>query len=208
VLPHPSERKRRQITLASPQSHPFTVAIEAKSRTIVGNRFRKGWVMDFSFAAIIGLVTAIWGGMPADADANPKSLIEAIYSQPATEAEALTADDVYSTRLQGLFAGYFRNQDTTILTASGEAPPINLIPFDPLSLVASSGQVEISEPLMGDRQATITVDIERDSGSSQLSLFLIEQDDGWRIDDIASFDAGGQPWLLSWILRYDPPIGG
>lgn len=164
--------------------------------------------MDFSLAAVIGLVAALWGGMPANADANPRSLIEAVYSQPATEAEALTPEQVYSNRLQRLFADYFRNQEATVLATSEDPPPIDLIPFDPLSLVASSGAVAISDPVMGDRQATITVDIEREAGPSQLSLFLVEQDDGWRIDDIASFDADGQPWLLSWILRYDPPLGG
>ena len=163
--------------------------------------------MEFSLPAVIGLVSVLWGGMPAAVDATPQGLIEAVYAQPAAE-RSLQAEDVYSDRLQDQFGIYFANQDATLLTAADITPPIDLVPFDPLSLLASAGPVVISEPVVTGRQATATVTVEKGTGPAQLSLFLVEQDNGWRIDDIASFDAGGQPWLLSWLLRYDPPIGG
>lgn len=163
--------------------------------------------MDFSFASVIGLVSVLWGGSPAAVDATPQGLIEAVYAQPGDE-RSLQPDEVYSDRLQDQLATYFANQQATLVASTDASPPIDLVPFDPLSLLASTGPVTISAPVISGRQATTTVNIETGTGPSQLSLFMVEQDNGWRIDDIASFNADGQPWLLSWILRYDPPMGG
>ena len=163
--------------------------------------------MDFSLPAAIGLVTTLLGGTPAAVDATPKSLIEALYAQPIAETN-LAPSDVYSTRLQTLFADYARNQQATLVAASDAAPPIELIPLDPLTLLSASGPVTLSEPVVDGHQALATVSMTAETGPKQMSLFMVEQTDGWRIDDIASFSSDGQPWLLSWVLRYDPPIDG
>ena len=162
--------------------------------------------MDFNWPAIVGLVSWLWGGVPADIGNSPQSLLEAIYNPPATAESTLTADEVYSDRLQTLFASYFAEEQTILASTAGEPPPINLIPFDPLSLVTAPGDVSISVPVVTGAQATATVGFTGEDGPVQLSLFMIEQQDGWRIDDVASFNANGQQWLLSWILRYDPPM--
>ena len=163
--------------------------------------------MDFSLPAAIGLVTTLLGGTPAAIDATPKSLVEALYAQPIAET-ALAPADVYSTRLQTLFADYVHNQQAMLIAASDAPPPIELIPFDPLTLLSASGPVTLSEPVVDGQQALAIVSMSTHAGPTQLSLFLVEQADGWRIDDVASFSGGGQPWLLSWVLRYDPPIDG
>jgi hypothetical protein len=38
---------------------------------------------------------------------------------------------------------------------------------------------------------------------SLLSLALVKEADGWKVDDIASLGEG-ENWLLSWLLQYDP----
>ncbi|MBU1174324.1 MAG: hypothetical protein KKH72_02895 [Alphaproteobacteria bacterium] len=164
--------------------------------------------MDFGLPMVFGLFATLWGGAPADYDATPKQLLVAVYAPPVVVGKELAPEDIYSDRLQALFDGYFSNEQTLFAAAGNVEPPINLIPFDPLSLVIESGSIAISEPVVSGHQATATVSVTKNGGTSQLSLFLIEQAEGWRIDDIASFDAEGQPWLLSWILRYDPPMDG
>lgn len=160
--------------------------------------------MDLSWPAIIGLMSTLWGGVPADADATPKGLLEAIYSARAQAERTITEADIYSDQLMLLFAEYHAEQQVTLASSSEVAPPVDLIPFDPLSATLPPRNLVISEPVVLNSQATATVSFEKGSMPVQLSIFMVEQSQGWRIDDVASFDANGQPWLLSWLLRYDP----
>ena len=38
---------------------------------------------------------------------------------------------------------------------------------------------------------------------SLISVAMVREADGWKVDDVASL-AGSQNWLLSWLLQYDP----
>jgi hypothetical protein len=164
----------------------------------------KTLIMDFSLPAIIGLATSLLGGAPAPYDSTPATLLATLYAASAGVEKPLTADDVYSDRLQTLFLEHEIDSQITLASTDDIAPPVDLEPFDPLSLATAPQPVAISEPVVHGRQATATVTFDNASGPVQLSVFMIEQSEGWRIDDIASFDADGQPWLLSLLLSEDP----
>ena len=162
--------------------------------------------MDFSWPAIAGAVSSLWGVLPAADINDPRAFLDALYApQPGAE-RVLTADDVYSDRLETLFDDYAAHE-TTIQIASTEAPPpVDLEPFDPVSVIAASGPARISEPVIDNHRATAVVSFGTGNDARQLNLFLVEQDDGWRIDDVASTGSDGNPWLLSYLLRYDPQL--
>ncbi len=161
--------------------------------------------MDFSWPAIVGLISALWGGTPAaDFDSTPKSLLEAVYRQSPAIERTLSDTDIYSERLQNLFYHYNAEQNLILTSAAADPVPVDLLAFDPLSTETATENVVISEPVVRDDQATATVSFEKDGKPVQLSFYLVAENDKWRIDDIAAFGDGGQPWLLSWLLRYDP----
>lgn len=160
--------------------------------------------MDFSIPAIIGFATSLLGATPAPYDSTPADLLAAIYQAPAGIEKPLTADDIYSDRLQSLFLEHEIDHQVTLASIHEVEPPVDLVPFDPLSLGTASQNVAISDPVVRGLQATATVSFDNAAGPVQLSVFLIEQSEGWRVDDIASFDSSGQPWLLSLLLREDP----
>ena len=144
------------------------------------------------------------GSGPAEVDASPRGLLEAVYASPASAEDILDADEIYSDRLQYLFKSYFSEAHLTPASANLAPAPVNLVPFDPLSLAVAPSQVNISEPLIENSYATANVNFDSDEGPVRLSVSMIEEAEGWRIDDVASFGDGDKQWLLSWMLRYDP----
>ena len=64
------------------------------------------------------------------------------------------------------------------------------------------GQVETG-PCERDGKAMVTVAFTNFDNTSLLTLSLVREGDGWKVDDIASLGEG-ENWLLSWLLQYDP----
>ncbi len=160
--------------------------------------------MDFSWPALVGLISMLWGGMPADIDSTPESLLEAVYRMsPAAEQQTLGANAIYSDRLLNLFMQHEIDIQVTLAASSTRPPPLELIPFDPLTLGSEPHNVVISEPDIRGHQATTIVSFDNANGPVQLSVFLVEQNAGWRIDDVAAFSGSGDPWLLSRLLQDD-----
>jgi len=145
---------------------------------------------------IVAIVVALCA--PAAAYDNPKALVDAIYA-PYTTLGAATDQDpaqYYSERLRGLVAANAAPQ--------GEgAPPV--LEFNPFigAKQALLRDLAISAPVGNADKAIVTVSFGNFDQVSLLALSLVREDDGWKVDDIASLGEG-ENWLLSWLLQYDP----
>lgn len=158
--------------------------------------------MDFSFPAVIGMVSVLWGG--GAPDTGPKAFLEHVYDPPTSEQTALTQNEIYSDRLLDLFDHYHKEARLTLTSAPADPGPVELVPFDPLSLGQTPTDLKISDPVIRDDHAMADISFDANSGPVQLSVSMVQEDGSWRIDDIASFGGDGQQWLLSWLLQYDP----
>lgn len=154
--------------------------------------------MDLS---LFGLVPLLFGGGTAD---TPRTVLDAIY-QPLLVGEAANLEQHYSDRLQGLVA---TNLALNVVDVSGrqvdpEAPGI--VAFNPFlnGTDAMLQHLEIGEPVIKGETAVSLVSFERAEGPSLLSVSLVHEPDGWKVDDVASL-GGQEKWLYSWLLQYDP----
>lgn len=135
---------------------------------------------------------------PAMAYDDPKALVDAIYA-PYTTLGAATDQDpaqYYSERLRGLVAANAAPQGE-------DAPPV--LEFNPFigAKQALLRDLAISAPVGNAEKAIVTVSFGNFDQVSLLALSLIREEEGWKVDDIASLGEG-ENWLLSWLLQYDP----
>lgn len=147
-------------------------------------------------AAMVGVLTFL--AAPAFAYDDPKALIDAIYAPYTTLGVAQEQDlaQFYSERLRGLVAAN--------AAAAGEnAPPV--LDFNPFigAKQALLRDLAVGTPVGNLEQAIVTVSFGNFGDISLLSLALVREADGWKVDDIASL-GDGENWLLSWLLQYDP----
>ena len=147
--------------------------------------------------ALIMIVLAI----PAFAYDTPKALVEAIYA-PYTTLGAASAQDpaqYYSERLKGLVT-----TNAAGGAGSGEDAP-QLLAFNPFigAQQALLRDLVVSGPVAMGTKAVVTVSFHNFDHASLLTLSLVQEADGWKVDDIASLGEG-ENWLLSWLLQYDP----
>jgi hypothetical protein len=142
----------------------------------------------------------------ASAFDDPKALMQAIYAPYIEGRKAPDPDQYYSSRLKVIYAKNLAGQVKD--PASGEsvdtgAPAI--LSFDPFiegqhSLLLD---VAITDPVLSGKYAVANVSFHNFDHASLLSVSLVKEDDGWKVDDIASL-GNEQKWLLSWLLQYDP----
>ena len=147
--------------------------------------------------AILALILMLAAALPAFAYDTPKALVEAIYAPYATLGAATEQDPAqyYSERLKGLVAS----------NAAGGDGAANVLAFNPFigAQQALLRDLSISEPVVTGAKAIATVSFHNFDHSSLLALSLVQEADGWKVDDIASMGEG-ENWLLSWLLQYDP----
>ena len=148
----------------------------------------------------------VWAGLllvlatmtPAWAYDDPKALVDAIYAPYTTLGVAQDQDPAqfYSERLKGLVA--------LNATAAGDNPA-PVLDFNPFigAKQALLRDLAIGTPVGNNEQAIVTVSFGNFGDISLLSLALVKEADGWKVDDIASLGEG-ENWLLSWLLQYDP----
>ncbi|MBL8597681.1 MAG: DUF3828 domain-containing protein [Devosia sp.] len=149
--------------------------------------------------ALIAMLLALWT-LPALAYDDPKALVDAIYAPYTTLGTARAQDPAqyYSERLKGLIA---RNAAPSANDDS--APPV--LDFNPFigAQQALLRDLAISAPIERDGKALVTVSFTNFDNTALLSLSLVREADGWKVDDVASLGEG-ENWLLSWLLQYDP----
>jgi hypothetical protein len=123
---------------------------------------------------------------------NPKALVEAIYRPYIERTTPKPVATYYSESLRQL----------SLARSQRDGGEIN---FDPFVNGKSSllFNLQIGEPLtLGDR-ALINVSFHNFDHPTVLTLALIEETRGWKVDDIASMGVE-RHWLLSWLLAFDP----
>lgn len=159
--------------------------------------------------ATVLMVLAFAGSAMAFDD--PKALVEAIYQPYLSGAAQSDLNQFYSARLKQIYAQVLEKQSgdpttgSDVQPAAPKAQPSDVLAFDPFieGQNALITDLNISDPqILGDR-ATILVSFHNFDHASLLSLALVKEPDGWKVDDVASL-GGGQNWLLSWLLQYDP----
>lgn len=153
------------------------------------------------------LLTILFLALPAAAQAfdSPKALLEAIYQPYQAGQKHESLDPFYSNRLKGLFIDH-ANQATAEVTAL--APDTDASPnraFNPFldSDNALLLDVAIGEPVVLGDNALATVSFHNFDHPSLLTVAMVKESDGWKVDDVTSTGAG-ENWMLSWLLIYDP----
>lgn len=150
------------------------------------------------FAALCGV---LWS-FPALAFDSPRALIEAIYQPYQNSGERGDISRFFSERLLDIWRG-----QTATAVASTEASPHaqDLAGFDPFVQGDAFFPFDlvISEPAMLDDRAIATVSYRNFGEPSLLSLSMVRETEGWKVDDIASM-GDGENWLFSWLLTVDP----
>ncbi len=61
----------------------------------------------------------------------------------------------------------------------------------------------IGTPVVHGDRALSTVTFHNFDHTSLLAITMKREQDGWKVDDIASMGSD-ENWLLSWLLQYDP----
>jgi hypothetical protein len=157
-------------------------------------------------AAMFGLVSA-----PAFAFDDPKALVAAIYAPYQTPGAAADQDPAqyYSERLKGLVSGHAAKAAETLIsspdTGTDIGPVAPALSFNPFIDAQHSLLMDlaIGDPIVMADKAMVTVSFHNFDQATLLSLSLVKDPEGWKIDDVASLGQG-EHWLLSWLLQYDP----
>ena len=145
--------------------------------------------------------------VPAAAQAfdTPRALLDAIYQPYQAGKTHESLDPFYSNRLKGLFIDHANRAtgDVTPVAAEVDASPDRT--FNPFldSDNALLLDVAIGEPVVLGDNALATVSFHNFDHPSLLTVAMVNEADGWKVDDVTSTGAG-ENWMLSWLLIYDP----
>jgi len=155
---------------------------------------------------IAALFLVIGFASSATAYDNPKALIEAIYSPYAAGQKHDTLTSFYSTRLRDMYAARAERaaiDDTPAADAATHGTDV--LVFDPFIEGEHSLLLDlvIGEPIISGERASAVVSFHNFDHRSMISIAMVREGDGWKVDDVASLN-GTQNWLLSWLLEFDP----
>ena len=160
--------------------------------------------------AILLAIALALSAVPAFAFDDPKALVTAIYAPYQTPGAAAAQDPAqyYSERLKGLVSAHAAKATEDVLTnpdgdkAGPVAPGLTFNPFIDAqhSLLMD---LSVGEPVVIGDKAMASVSFHNFDQATLLSLSLVKDPDGWKVDDVASLGQG-EHWLLSWLLQYDP----
>jgi hypothetical protein len=158
------------------------------------------------FSLVIGLAAALLTPALASAYDDPKSLVVAIYQPYQAGRQHADLNQFYSTRLKALFLAHAETAaagvDTTTTEPLTVSPAIDFNPFIDAQH-ALILDVAIGEPVVVGEQALVTVGFHNFDQPTLLSLSLVKEPDGWKVDDVTSM-GGEENWMLSWLLQFDP----
>jgi len=145
---------------------------------------------------LLALLAAGLFSSPAWAFEDPKALVEAIYApyQIAGQASEQDPTQFYSERLRGLVAAHAAAAtgalvDGDAVSSVGDvqavAPALDFNPFIDAkhSLLLD---LAIGTPIVLGEKAMVTVAFHNFDQAALLSLSLVHDPDGWKVDDVAS----------------------
>lgn len=152
---------------------------------------------------ILALALAAMVATPAFAYDTPRELVDAIYAPYLSGQQHDDLLPFYSAHLRELFAQHAQRQ---IVDAAVHVPAVPTgFDFNPF-IDADNAllfDLKVGEPQVLGDDALITVSFHNFDHPSLLSLALVREADGWKVDDVASTGASSN-WMLSWLLLYDP----
>ena len=153
-------------------------------------------------AAALMLVPAVEA---AEIFSSPKELVSAIYDDYNLGRTVADPSVYYSARLKAVLDQAIENDVFASDAAmSGSEFTLNAVfnPFLP-DVNALLFDVAIGEASIIDDRAVVNVSYHNFDQPRLLSISMIHEDGGWRVDDVASM-GNEDHWLLSWALTYDP----
>lgn len=158
--------------------------------------------MDFLTGVFAGLLSPVAGA----AYDEPKALVAAIYEPYQAGEQHADLSQFYSARLKQLFADHAEKISAEVDTTATEPLTVEpVVTFNPFIDAdhALLLDVAIGEPVLAGDKALVTVAFHNFDQPTLLSLSLIREPDGWKVDDVSSM-GGEENWMLSWLLQYDP----
>lgn len=160
--------------------------------------------MKSAILALVLLAMPLAPALAAESYSDPKALVEAIYDGYRPGAPHGDPTVHYSARLKGIAQLAEENAHFT-KTAGSERDPVSDPTFNPFLPDASALLFDLSvgEPARLDGRAVVTVTYHNFDQPRLLAISLVEEDGGWKVDDVASMGSD-VPWLLSWALAADP----
>jgi len=153
---------------------------------------------------IVGLVMALGLSSATLAYDDPKQLVQAIYQPYQTGQQHADLGQFYSSRLKQLFAGQGAKAAAEVDT-SGPVAVEAIVDFNPFidAKHALLLDVDIGEPIVVGDSALVTIGFHNFDQPTLISLSLVREAEGWKVDDVSSM-GGEHNWMLSWLLQYDP----
>jgi hypothetical protein len=155
---------------------------------------------------MFGLLVAIAVIGGAYAYDDPKALLEAVYAPYTAGQSPGDREQYFSARLKGLYAANLERRSLDSKTGAEVDPNApNLVDFDPFieGDHALLLDLSIGAPVIQGDRALSTVTFHNFDHTSLLAITMKREQDGWKVDDIASMGSE-ENWLLSWLLQYDP----
>ena len=153
-----------------------------------------------------GLIAAVLIPAGAWAYDDPRALVSAIYAPYQSGQQHGDLGQFYSARLKQLFADHAEKAaaeaDTTGSEPLAVEPAFDFNPFIDAQH-ALLLDVAIGEPVTLGDKSLVTVGFHNFDQPTLLSLSLVREADGWKVDDVSSM-GGAENWMLSWLLQYDP----
>lgn len=152
-----------------------------------------------SVLLVIGL------GGAAMAHDSPKGLVEAIYQPYQAGSKHTGLEQFYSVRLRELYAANLERQSVDAIGASLDPDAPDMLNFDPFIEGQNALLLDlvIGEPVVNGDRAVASVSFHNFDHRSLITIAMVREADGWKVDDVSSMD-GSENWLLSWLLQYDP----
>jgi hypothetical protein len=156
----------------------------------------------------LGILAALSLPSLALAFDDPRALVDAIYEPYRIGQQHESLEQFYSARLRELFVAHTEQAaidvETTGSVGDGAAPA-SALDFNPFidGQNALLLDVAVGEPVVVGDQALVTVAFHNFDQPTLISLSLVREADGWKVDDVTSM-GGEENWMLSWLLQYDP----
>ncbi|WP_421759452.1 hypothetical protein [Devosia sp.] len=154
---------------------------------------------------LAALLMALGFASAANAYDDPKALLSAIYAPYIAGQTPTGNEQYYSERLRDIFAANAAKQAVDESGATIDPNAAAALTFDPFIEGQHSLMLDVvlGEPVISGDRAVATVSFHNFDHASLLSIAMVKEAAGWKVDDVASLGSG-ENWLLSWLLQYDP----
>lgn len=154
---------------------------------------------------LCGLFALLAATVPAWSFDDPKALLDAVYASYGEGKTPMPVESYYSSRLKAIEAKHLERQAVTPQGETLDPAAPQTGDFDPMidGTTPVLLDLAINPPVIVGDRALAVVSFRTFGQESLLSVALVKEADGWKVDDVAGLGAD-EHWLLSWLLQYDP----